>query len=448
MNQQELEFTLQKGEGYQTEFKESLKNLDRELVAFANASGGRVFLGIGDDNEVKGVTVDNKLKSQVQDIARNCDPSVDVKIEELENLLIINVLEGKDKPYKCKEGFFLRQGANSQKLTRDEIFDFAIKEGRVKFDTQLNKKFKFPQDFDEEKLDEYLKLVNLKKNIAVKDILLNLSVAEECEGKLLFNNAGILFFAKKPSNFLLSSPVVCVNYQTNRKLNILDRKIFDNGFIKNLQDALHYVEKHIDVEFVIDSIKRKEIPQYPKEAFRECIVNAMMHRDYFDTAEDVLIEIFRNKIAISNPGGLVQGLTPEQFGKKTRSRNRIITNLLLRTIFVEKLGTGINRIREAINKMQLPVPMFEFDSSFQVTLFDKKGVQVGLVDGLVDGLVETQKKIIGLISKNKQVSKQELAKNICVSTTAIDKNILQLKKKGLLKRIGPAKGGYWEIINE
>ncbi|MBT6520410.1 hypothetical protein HOK51_11305, partial [Candidatus Woesearchaeota archaeon] len=63
MNQQELEFTLQKGEGYQTEFKESLKNLDRELVAFANASGGRVFLGIGDDNEVKGVTVDNKLKS-------------------------------------------------------------------------------------------------------------------------------------------------------------------------------------------------------------------------------------------------------------------------------------------------------------------------------------------------------------------------------------------------
>ncbi|MBT5021895.1 hypothetical protein HON01_03660, partial [Candidatus Woesearchaeota archaeon] len=60
MNKQELEFTLQKGEGYQTEFKESLKNLDRELVAFANASGGRVFLGIGDDNEVKGVTVDNK----------------------------------------------------------------------------------------------------------------------------------------------------------------------------------------------------------------------------------------------------------------------------------------------------------------------------------------------------------------------------------------------------
>lgn len=83
MNQQGLDLILEEGEGYRIEFKESLSGIDRELVASANASGGRLFLGITDDGVVKGVRVTNTLRSQVQDIARNCQPSVPTRIEEL-----------------------------------------------------------------------------------------------------------------------------------------------------------------------------------------------------------------------------------------------------------------------------------------------------------------------------------------------------------------------------
>ena len=82
MIEYELRRVIEEGEGYKIEFKESLANLDKELVAFANSSGGRIFLGITDDNEIKGVRITNKFKSQVQDIANNCQPAVKILLEE------------------------------------------------------------------------------------------------------------------------------------------------------------------------------------------------------------------------------------------------------------------------------------------------------------------------------------------------------------------------------
>ncbi len=129
MDKKELNFILQKGEGFKIEFKQAFdKSIAKEMVAFANAKGGKIFLGINDKGKIKGINVTNKLKSQIQDLANHCDPQVKIKLEILKDILVIDVLEGKDKPYKCSSGFYLKQGANSQKMTRDEILDFAIVE--------------------------------------------------------------------------------------------------------------------------------------------------------------------------------------------------------------------------------------------------------------------------------------------------------------------------------
>ena len=100
MTKKELQFILQQGEGLKLEFKESAGSIDKEIIAFANSNGGSIFLGVDDKGKVKGVNVANKLRSQIQDIARNCDPSIKIALEEFENILIIKVDEGKDKPYK------------------------------------------------------------------------------------------------------------------------------------------------------------------------------------------------------------------------------------------------------------------------------------------------------------------------------------------------------------
>ncbi len=89
MDAQELRQILEEGEGQRIEFKESLANLDKELVAFANASGGRIFIGITDGRKINGAKISNRLKSQVQDAASNCDPSVEIKLESFGDVLII-----------------------------------------------------------------------------------------------------------------------------------------------------------------------------------------------------------------------------------------------------------------------------------------------------------------------------------------------------------------------
>lgn len=74
MNNEELALFLEEGEGYKIEFKEAMTNLEKDMVAFSNSSGGKIFLGISDDGKIKGVKITNKIKSQIQDIANNCQP--------------------------------------------------------------------------------------------------------------------------------------------------------------------------------------------------------------------------------------------------------------------------------------------------------------------------------------------------------------------------------------
>jgi ATP-dependent DNA helicase RecG len=151
MTDKEFQVILEEGEGYRLEFKESLSNIDREMVAFANGSGGKLFLGITDDRVVKGVAIDNKLKAQIQDIANNCQPAVKILFEEYQNVLIVHVREGDDKPYKCSTGFYLRVGPNSQKLNRDEIIDFFKAEGKIRYDELVCTRFNYDEHFDAEK---------------------------------------------------------------------------------------------------------------------------------------------------------------------------------------------------------------------------------------------------------------------------------------------------------
>jgi ATP-dependent DNA helicase RecG len=182
VNENELQQVIEEGEGYKIEFKESLANLDKELVAFANSSGGNIFVGITDDKEIKGVRITNKFKSQVQDIANNCQPAVKILFEELGNVLLVTVREGDDKPYKCSSGFYTRVGPNAQKLDRDEIVEFFKSEGKIRFDELVNPRFDYDSHFDPQKIDRFLKLAGISKVLDVESILVNLGIAQRQEG--------------------------------------------------------------------------------------------------------------------------------------------------------------------------------------------------------------------------------------------------------------------------
>lgn len=246
MTQQELQLILQAGEGYRIEFKESLNNsISKELVAFANASGGRIFLGIEDNNSICGVKISNELKSNVQDYANNCDPSVNIKLEEFQNMLILNVKEGGEKPYRCTSGFYIRVGPNSQKLTTKQIVEFLQEEGRIRFDELLNKKADFDAYYAPRLFEKYLQLAGISKVMDDKNILQNLGAIEIHKGKPTFNNTGILFFCKNPSIIHLHAIITCALFKGTERINIIDRKDFEEDIITIIDNAIIFLKQHI-----------------------------------------------------------------------------------------------------------------------------------------------------------------------------------------------------------
>ena len=190
----DLKTILKKGEDHKTEFKEEVyKKIDKEIVAFANSSGGKIYIGITDESKIKGINITNKLKSQIENIAKNCDPKVSVSFQEIkkEKILIVEVEEGKKKPHRCSSGFYIRSGSTSQKLNTEEIRDFMEEEELLNFDKVSCKKFDFKKDFDKEKLFSFMDRTQIKYNRRnYIQILENLEVAKKQGSKIIFNNTG------------------------------------------------------------------------------------------------------------------------------------------------------------------------------------------------------------------------------------------------------------------
>src|SRR3989344_1745020 len=432
MDNREFDFLLKQGEGLKLEFKENFdsKSIAKELVAFANTEGGRILLGVDDTGGTKGIKITNTLTSEIQDIARNCDPPVSLELETNGTVLIVKVDEGANKPHRCSAGFFLRQGSNSQKLSTDEIRDFFNKEGKILFDEQVHSDFDFNRGFVRSTFEAFLQKAGISRVIPDKDILRNLGVLTETEK---FRNAGVLFFCDNVEKFLRQAIITCVLYKGIDKYKIIDRKDFTGDALSNYDNTLAFLIRNLRLEYKIETAgPREEILEIPEEALREAVVNALAHRDYNEKGANIQVDIFDDRVEISNPGGLVSAIKKEDFGKKSISRNPLLFSLFKTADLVEKVGSGVGRMRDAMRNVGLPAPVFEFTSFFTVIfkrppmpLGDKK--QTGLVEKLVGGLVESQKKIIKLIEENPYISKSELSKKVGISTTAIDKNILKLK---------------------
>jgi ATP-dependent DNA helicase RecG len=129
------------------------------------------------------------------------------------------------------------------------------------------------------------------------------------------------------------------------------------------------------VAYRIERLRREEIPEYPMAALREAITNAVMHRDWFNEGANVFVEIYTDRIEVSNPGGLPKGMLPSDLGHKSVRRNPLIADLLHRIEFIEKAGTGIKRMREEAKKYGSPEPKFETTGFFTATFYPNPEVR-------------------------------------------------------------------------
>ncbi len=190
-------------------------------------------------------------------------------------------------------------------------------------------------------------------------MLVNIEAAERSGGRLLFRNAGVLFFAKNVRRFFNQAYITCLLAKGTDKVHILDRKDFDGGMVADIEDALRFIERNTRTAYRIERLKRENIPEYPMKALREAITNAVMHRDWFIEGANVFVEIYTDRVEVVSPGGLPKGMTLADLGTKSVRRNPLIADLLHRIDFIEKAGTGVKRIRDEARDGGYPEPEWQ-----------------------------------------------------------------------------------------
>ena len=448
MTLNQVQHIINEGEGETLEFKSSFnKAVIETIIAMSNKKGGKIILGIKNDKKIIGVTVtEETIQKWINEIKQNTQPSVFPDFEliyvENKNIIIISIDEFPLKPVTYKDRAYIRLKNSNHKLNIDEITEMRNLSLNYSFDS-----FKVDTSYNEldtKALEVFQNRMEIsgrfKPSKSIKDDLIKLDLIKK-EGKL--TRAAELLFGNHKTNIHIG--------RFKSQTTIIDDLMIRSPLIIAVEEAIDFIKKNIRLAFDIggETLKRNERWQFPIPALRELLLNAIVHRDYTNPT-DVIIKIYDESIEITNPGKLMGGLTIEDLKTDyyiSKHRNKLITEAFYLTGDIEKYGTGFKRVREwFLSYPNLDFEVLDYTDSIQVKVFNLKKVGDKVGDKVGEGLSKNQILIIENIKQNNKISARELSGIIGISSRKIEENIKKLKDKAILKRIGAAKGGYWQII--
>ncbi|MBB3330261.1 ATP-dependent DNA helicase RecG [Halomonas campaniensis] len=368
MNRQALNDLLALGEGFTTEFKKAgTSGLGREICAFANATGGVILIGVTDAGEVVGVADHNKLKSDVQATARSAEPPIAVEVESAGEVLCVTVPAQHSKPYSFGGKFYLREGASSQQMSRQEIREFFYREGLIHFDETPCERFSLEEDLTDEAWATFRRRARIPAEMPPLNALKNLHLLTE-DGRM--THAGAWLLARDIQKFSISADVACALFMGTDKVHILDRRGFHGDVYSMIDEVMAWLLSKLNVAYIIRHVKREERPELPEEALREAVVNALVHRDYRSTA-NVHVYVFKDRVEVVSPGGLPAGMSEADLGIKSIPRNPLLFGMLHRMEAVEHIGSGIRRIRRLCSEYGVAEPEIEVSPHWFVLRFPR-----------------------------------------------------------------------------
>lgn len=468
MKPEDVQLLIAEGEGLTAEFKERYSTkIDRDITAFANSRGGVILLGVADDGRITGETLSNQMKAEILSMARNCDPHIHItRISQAGEVVAIEIPEGLEKPYSCSSGYFRRLDAVTQKMSQKEIRSIFRETTDLLFESLACPGIRIG-DISLMKVKSFLQESGASFRVDKANLEAILaSIGAGSNGHI--NNAGAMMFAADIGRFIPYCEIILCAFKGTTKNHIYDRKDVRDSLPVQMKEAMEFIKKHINIRSEIRELDRHDIYELPLDALREALVNAVVHRDYSMRGTSIYVNVFDDRIEIENPGGIPAGLAPKDFGKASVRRNLVIADLFHRMGKVERIGSGIKRMRDLMAEAGLQRPFFETTSFFRAVFLrnpeyalkqapgensrEKLGERLGdklvekLVERLVEKLGENEAKICHFLKTGKYSTIKSLAAAIGISTTAVGKNIAKLKKKGVIRRVGPDKGGHWEVL--
>jgi len=453
----DIKLLIATGEGYNAEFKlkvpAKVKELTEEVCAFANAAGGVLVIGVNDANEIKGVSIDNAKRSAIQNSLNEITPHLACSLSLLDvdgiPVGVIEVPSGPNKPYVLSGAIYVRIGPNTQKLTTaEQMRDFFQQSDRIYFDESPCPDFLPDEMIDTDFLPIFKAEARISPGVPNEQLFKNLKLFVKGNQ---FKNGAALFFGKQPENYIDKAIVRCIAFQGIDKRFIIDDKPFGGNLFEQYRQTMQWLKGKLNVRYDIEGQgggPRKEIWEIPETVFKETLINALSHRDYYDKGAVIHIEVYDDRVEISNPGGLVSAIPESEFGKRSHSRNPLIFGLFARMHLVEQVGSGIGRIQDLMKAAGLPEPDFRKDGFFTVIL--KRPAQISVHTTQKTTRKTTRKtadRIIEILLLSPKASRSEIAQAIGdITEDGVKYQLNKLKKHGIIERVGPDKGGFWKVV--
>ncbi|MCE5341250.1 MAG: helix-turn-helix domain-containing protein [Planctomycetaceae bacterium] len=442
-----LHVMIAEGEGLTVEFKEHYTSkIDKDIVAFANTKGGHILLGVADNGRITGQKLNNKIKSEIHNIARNCEPSINIsRILQIDETAIVEIPEGDEKPYSCSGGYFRRLDAVTQKMSQREVRILFRQTDTVSFESQVCRNLNL-KDISLTKVRTFLKETGTALKVGKTDLSLFFSSLGVLD-KNKINNAGALMFASKIEKYIPHSEIILGAFKGNDKTHIFDRKDVRGDLFTQFNEAVSFLMKHLNIRSEIKGVNRNDVYEIPLEVLREAVINAIVHRDYTVKGTSIYVMVFDDRVEIENPGGLLSGVTMQSLGKASVRRNPVIADMFHRMGIVERMGSGIDRMRNVLRNAGLKEPVFEADEFFRVVFFRNPLYSLKKTGGTMEKTVEkTVEKILDLIKNNPNVTQKMMADQTGLTRRGVEWNLRKLKAEGFIRRTGSVRKGFWEII--
>ncbi len=374
---------------WKVNLSEKSKRLSEHLSAFANYDGGGFIVFGVDNGKIIGVNNDDctKIIRTIGNIARqNLSPPIiiDHIIEEYQNkkLIFIKIEQSKNRPVHLRNGSvydsFIRSAGQTRKMEKSEITSLISKSQGIDFEdgiaeTNLSgkdilKKIDFVSYFDlcEKPLPD--------DNNSILDVLCAEKIIRQNGNYFDITNLGAILLAKDIEIFnnLRRKAIRIILYKDKDRLETIKEWVFKGGYASGFNSLIEMINNLLPTNEVIRSALRKELKMYPKIAIRELVANALIHQDFFITGTGPLIEIFSERIEITNPGKtLIKPLRLLDY--PPQSRNEKIAAIMRRFNICEERGSGIDKVVAQAEIFQLPAPDFILsENHFKATLFAHK----------------------------------------------------------------------------
>ena len=460
------------------ERKEPLSWL-KSVSAFANTSGGLLLYGVDNDGNLVGLENAERDAEDISEMIKSLmDPipefDLSLHAEDGRKFVVVSVKAGTTTPYyvflKGHRDAYIRIGNESVKANSIDLKRLVLKGEKRTWDSLPSNHKRANFAFETLRAEYFARA---KMEFVESDF----DSFGLVEGAVL-TNAGALLADKSP---IRHSRVFCTRWngltKSNGVMEALDDDEFSGGLLNLLDAAKGFVKVNAKTKWrkMEDGSGRVEYPEYPSAAVEEAIVNGLIHRDYLEIGSEVHIDMFDDRLEVYSPGGMVSGELIQSLDTRavaSKRRNPVIADLFQRLSLMERRGSGFGKILDAYQfesekRGRTVVPQFRSSpSEFHVILpnLNYKAPELDALNGDKDKSADAgaeiavhafsttlaegrnAKVIVRAMRANGRVTILDLCRKTRLSTSGVYKIIAALKKASMIRRIGPTKGGFWEVV--